>query len=55
MIYLVTPVFAFFVLIIDVIEFLWGAYWDVVKTIFHIFISKSERSIRGKTVLVSYC
>ncbi|KAF0288853.1 Epidermal retinol dehydrogenase 2 [Amphibalanus amphitrite] len=53
MIYLVTPVFALFVLIIDIAEFLWGAYWDVVKTVFHVFIPKSQKSIAGKTVLVT--
>ena len=53
MIYLVTPVFALFVLIIDIIEFLWGAYWDVIRTIFHVFIPKSQKNLKGKNVLVS--
>lgn len=53
MIYLVTPVFAFFVLLIDIAEFLWGAYWDVLKTFFYLVIPKSEKSIAGKTVLVT--
>ena len=39
---------------IDIVEFVWGAYWDVVRTIFHVFIPKSQRSLRGKTVLVSH-
>ncbi|XP_037083460.1 17-beta-hydroxysteroid dehydrogenase 13-like [Pollicipes pollicipes] len=53
MIYLVTPIFRLFVLALDILEFLWGAYWDVVWTFLYLVFDKPMKSICGKTVLIT--
>lgn len=53
MIYLVTPIYRMFVLLLDILDFAWGAFRDVVDTLLKTIVPQEKRSLRGANVLVT--